>query len=138
MVKIATEKIDPQKSYRQLRKSSAGSVLLHFAVVKANGGSGQTSSAVDYCAQPGAEAELGRIITILHERWPLNDVFLQRRIGRLEVGEIISLVGVCAEASADSFAACQLGLELLKKMKTIDKREVFIDTGGSDAHISIA
>lgn len=137
MVRIATEQIDPQESYWQLRKGSAGSVLLHYAVVKADGGSGQTSSAVEYRAQPGAEAELGRISTMLHERWPLNDVFLQRRIGRLEVGEIISLVGVCAEASADSFAACQLGLELLKKMETIDKREVFIDTGGSDAHVSI-
>jgi molybdopterin synthase catalytic subunit len=33
---------------------------------------------------------------------------------------------VSAEASADSFAACQAGLEALKTMKSIDKREVFV------------
>jgi len=126
MIQIVTDPIEPQRSYQLLQPGRAGSILLHFAVVKADGGSGQSSSAVEYHAEPGAEAELEEIATILRAGWPLSDVLLQRRSGVLAVGEIISLVAVCAEASANSFAACQLGLELLKKMKTIRKREVFI------------
>ena len=126
MIQIVTEPIDPSQSYRLLASGCAGSVLLHYAVVKADGGSGRTSSAVEYRAAPGAAAELEEIAAVLRQRWPLTEVLLQRRAGTLAVGEIISLVAVCAEASADSFAACQMGLELLKKMGAIVKREVFV------------
>jgi len=126
MVQIVSEAIDPQQSFQRLQRRSAGSVLLHYAVVKADGGTGRTSCAVDYQAAPETEAELATIAAALKARWPLEGVLLQRRSGRLAVGEIISLVAVAAEASADAFAACQMGLELLKKMQTIRKQEVFV------------
>ena len=126
MIQIVSEAIDPQQSYRQLQQKSAGSVLFHYAVVKADGGSGRTSCAVDYRTAPETLAELEEIAAALEARWPLEGVLLQRRSGRLAVGEIISLVAVAAEASADAFAACQMGLELLKKMQTIRKQEVFV------------
>lgn len=126
MVQVVSEAIDPQQSFQQLQRCSAGSVLLHYAVVKADGGTGHTSSAVEHRTAPEAEAELEGIAAALKARWPLEGVLLQRRSGRLAVGEIISLVAVAAKASADSFAACQMGLELLKKMSTVHKTEVFV------------
>jgi len=126
MIQIVSEAIDPQQSYWQLQHRGAGSVLFHYAVVKADGGSGRTSCAVDYRTAPETQAELEEIAAALEARWPLEGVLLQRRSGRLAVGEIISLVAVAAEASADAFAACQMGLELLKKMQTIRKQEVFV------------
>jgi molybdopterin synthase catalytic subunit len=126
MVQIVNEPIDPQQSYRQLHRHNAGSVLLHYAVVKADGGTGRVSSAVNYQAAQDTQDELETIASALKARWPLEGVLLQRRSGRLAVGEIISLVAVAAEASADSFAACQMGLDLLKRMQTIRKQEVFV------------
>jgi len=126
MIQIVNEPIDPQQSYRLLQRHSAGSVLLHYAVVKADGGTGRTSCAVDYQAAQDTQDELEEIASALKARWSLEGVLLQRRSGRLAVGEIISLVAVAAEASADSFAACQMGLDLLKRMQTIRKQEVFV------------
>jgi len=126
MVQIVNEPIDPQQCFLQLQRQSAGSVLFHYAVVKADGGTGRVSCAVDYQAVPETQDELEEIATALKARWPLEGVLLQRRSGRLAVGEIISLVAVAAEASADSFAACQMGLDLLKRMQTIRKQEVFV------------
>lgn len=126
MIQIVTEPIDPQSSYHLLRQDSAGSILLHYAVVKADGGSGRPSCAVDYQIAPEGVAELTELAAELMGTWRLSDVLLQRRSGRLEVGEIISLVAVCAEASADSFAACQAGLERLKRMRSVTKQEVFL------------
>ncbi len=126
MIQLVTERIDPQRSCRLLQQNGAGSILLHYAVVKADGGSGRTSCAVEYRAAPSAAAELEEIAAELRQRWPLTDILLQRRCGRLEVGEIISLVAVCAEGSAASFAACQAGLERLKKMRSIIKTEIFL------------
>jgi len=126
MVQIGNDVIDPQLSFRQLCRHSAGSVLLHYAVVKADGGTGRTSCAAEYHLEPGAENELKQIAALLKARWSLEGVLLQQRSGRLAVGEIISLVAVAAEASADAFSACQLGLDLLKKMGTVRKMEVFV------------
>ena len=126
MVQIVYAAIDPQQSYQLLRRRSAGSVLLHYAVVKADGGTGRASCAVDYFVGPETEAELATIASALKTRWPLQGVLLQRRGGRLAVGEIISLVAIAAEASSDAFAACQMGLELLKRMQTVRKSEVFV------------
>lgn len=126
MVRVVDESIDPRQSYQQLSRQSVGSVLLHYAVVKADGGTGRTSRAVEYSMEPGAENELKQIAAILKARWTLEGVQLQRRRGRLEVGEIISLVAVAAAASTDAFSACQLGLDLLKKMQTVRKQEVFL------------
>jgi len=125
MIRIASSSIDPRECLQLLQTSNAGSVALHFAIVKSDGGTGRSSCAVEYHAREGAEVELQQIATALRSRWPLSDVLLQRRTGRLAVGEIISLVAVCAEASAHTFAACQLGLDLMKKMESIDKREIF-------------
>jgi len=126
MVQIVNEPIDPQLSYRLLQQQSAGSVLFHYAVVKADGGTGRISCAVDYLAVPETQDELEEIAAALKARWPLEGVLLKRRNGRLAVGEIVSLVAVAAEASADSFAAWQMGLDLLKRMQTIRKQEVFV------------
>jgi len=126
VVQIVQNPIDPQQSFQLLQRRSSGSVLLHYAVVKADGGTGRTSCAAEYQADSGAEEELKRIAAALKERWPLEGVLLQRRSGRLAVGEIISLVAVSAKASMDSFAACHSGLEMLKKMRCIRKQEVFV------------
>ena len=126
MVLIVNDLIDPQQSYHLLRQHCAGSVLLHYAVVKADGGTGRTSCAVDYCLEPGAEKELRQIADHLKTRWSLDGVLLQRRQGRLGVGEIISLVAVSAAASVDAFSACRQGLDLIKRMQTVSKREVFV------------
>jgi len=40
MIQIVTDPIDPQGSYQLLLPGRAGSILLHFAVVKSDGGSG--------------------------------------------------------------------------------------------------
>ena len=61
MVQIVSEPIDPQQSYRLLQQGSAGSVLLHYAVVKADGGTGRTSCAVEYRAEPQPRPNWARL-----------------------------------------------------------------------------
>lgn len=112
MFQIVNEPINPFQSPQRLRRRRSGSVPLHSAVVKADGGTGRTSSAAEYHPESWAHAELEQIAAVLPQR-------------RLDVGKIISLVAICAKASMDSFAACHAGWELLKKMRTICKQEVF-------------
>lgn len=124
MVIISPEPIDPKMAYGLLAKISAGSVVFHYAVVKPITGADGTTSYIDFAASGDAEAELGAIADKLAAEFPVVDILLIRRTGRLGLGEIISLVAASSLNSEDAFEACKLGISRLKKMKTIVKNEV--------------
>jgi molybdopterin synthase catalytic subunit len=124
MLRISSEPIDPAKAYAMLAKKSAGSVLFHYAVVRPRAGGGDLTCHIDYATQGDAEAEMQAIEDELAAIFSIEDSLLIRRTGRLAVGEILSLVAVSSPGSEHAFAACTLGLRLLKRMKTITKCEV--------------
>ena len=49
-----------------------------------------------------------------------------RRLGILDVGDIISLIAVSSPDSNDAFEACRYGLGKFKKMTTLKKTERFL------------
>jgi len=126
MVLAVTDKpIDPLEAYGRISKNRAGSVVFHYAVVKEMSGDGGVTSCIEYQAAAGAEVELAAIAAELQEKWKIEDLLLIRRIGCLEVGDIISLVAVNSPNSEDAFAACKAGISRLKRMTTFKKQEIF-------------
>jgi len=124
MVLITTDPIDPRDAYDMIASKSAGSVLFHYAVVKKQESAGGTTCHVDYSMSGNAEEELRMIAGKAAESWSIEDILLIRRIGRVCIGEIISLVAVSSPASEDAFSACKFGIGRLKKMRCIVKSEV--------------
>jgi molybdopterin synthase catalytic subunit len=124
MVLITTDPINPHDAYDMIASKSAGSVLFHYAVVKAQEGKGGVTSHIEYAMAGDAEEELRKIAEEIVGSRGIEDILLIRRIGRLGIGEIISLVAVSSPASEDAFAACKFGIGRLKKMRSIVKNEV--------------
>lgn len=124
MVRITPEPIDPKMTYALIIKSTAGSAVFHYAVVKPQEGTDGKTCYIDYATNGDAEAELRHIADELAAKFSVEDTLLIRRTGRLGLGEIISLVAASSPNSEDAFAACKLGISRLKKMKTIVKNEV--------------
>jgi len=127
MVKIVENTIDPASAYDSICSAFSGSVVLHYAVVKRQAGSGKATTCIEYRAQADTLQELERIAGELKGQWKLEDVLLIRRTGCLNVGEIISLVAASSPNSEDAFEACKQGISRLKKMTTITKTEKFAD-----------
>jgi molybdopterin synthase catalytic subunit len=125
MVLITSNPIDPRGSYDLISRNAAGSVIFHYAVVKGQEGAGGETCHIVYGVAGDAEDELRRIAGDMAAAWNIEDLLLIRRIGRLGIGEIISLVAVSSPASEDAFAACKFGIGRLKKMQNIIKNEVF-------------
>jgi molybdopterin synthase catalytic subunit len=123
-VHITTDPIDPRGSYDQIARNGVGSVLFHYAVVKAQEGAAGVTCHIVYNVVGDAEEELRTISGDMAAAWKIEDILLIRRIGRVGIGEIISLVAVSSPASEDAFAACKLGIGRLKKMRSIVKNEV--------------
>ncbi len=124
MVSFSPEQISPEQIYDMLEKDSAGSVLLHFAVAKASEVAGGTTSHISYVANGDVEKDLRLIAAEMREKWNLTDALLLRRQGMVAVGEIISLVAVSSPGSEAAFAACQLALDRMKKMRSVIKKEI--------------
>jgi molybdopterin synthase catalytic subunit len=124
MVLIAADPIDPHEAYDMIASKSAGSVLVHFALVKAQEGKGGVTRHIDYDVVGDAEEELRAIAGEIVDSWGIEDILLIRRSGRVGVGEIISLVAASSVSSEDAFAACKFGISRLKKMRSILKNEV--------------
>ena len=121
---ITEAPIIPGSLFEKLQRGRSGSVVFHYAVVRMSTG-GKVMSGICYERNGDMEAELAAIAAGLRGQWPLDDVLLVRRLGTLQVGEVISLVAVSAPNSKDAFEACQSGMERFKKMTTVRKCESF-------------
>lgn len=124
MVIVTAEPIDPAKAYGMIKTDGAGSVLLHYAVVKPLAGEGGTTSYIEFTANNDTEAELREIAARLSSEYAVTDILLMRRTGRLGLGEVISLVAVSSPNSEDAFESCRRGLSCIRKIKNIIKNEV--------------
>ncbi|UFS71659.1 molybdenum cofactor biosynthesis protein MoaE [Geomonas sp. RF6] len=124
MVRITEEEISPETIYRELGTSGAGSVVFHYSVVKPQETAGGTTCHVEFRMTEEAEEELQQIAEDLKGSYVLRDVLLVRRSGRVPLGEIISLVAASSPNSEDAFEACKAGIIRLKKMKSVEKKEV--------------
>ncbi len=122
---IAHDPIDPATAYDLIGKEHAGSIVFHYATVKEQRSQDQATTGIEYRTDGDTEAELAEIAAELKEKWKLEDVLLIRRIGRLGIGDIISLVAASSPNSEDAFASCRHGISRLKKMTTIRKNEIY-------------
>lgn len=124
MIQKTAFPIRPETAHDLLDSTASGSVLVHFSVVKHEGGSLRTVGGIDYRPAGDVEAELAELEREMREHWEITDAALVRRVGRLVPGDIASLVAVSAPASDEAFDACRYGLARMKKMSSIDAREI--------------
>jgi molybdopterin synthase catalytic subunit len=90
---------------------------------------------------PGmAEAEIARHVEEARVRWPLIEVTVIHRYGRLVPGENIVLVVVAASHRGDAFAAAEFLMDYLKTRAPFWKREerpggaLWVDAKATDDH----
>lgn len=105
-------------------REGVGSVAVHFAVVKPIA-EGRPTTGICFTATGDAEDELQDLERRLHAEWEVEDIVLVRRIGELRVGEVISIVVVAAARRKDAFGACGEAVERFKKIRGLQKEELF-------------
>jgi molybdopterin synthase catalytic subunit len=86
----------------------------------------KTTNSIEYCANGDVNEELRTISDEIRAKWKIEDVLIIRRLGQLNIGDIISLVAVSSPHRQEAFDTCRYGVERLKKMSTITKKETFV------------
>ena len=123
MICLTHDAIDYAALTESVRRPSCGAVVIFLGTVRDLTGD-RVTVALDYEAYPGmAEKKLAEIEADARDRWPVGDIVLEHRLGRLDVGEVSVAVAVSCPHRADAFEACRFAIDRLKELVPIWKKE---------------
>jgi molybdopterin synthase catalytic subunit len=117
--------LQPQYVIDHVRKDESGAVALFSGVVR-NENMGRRVLYLEYDAYPEmAQRVMREIAEEAMGRWPLTDVAMQHRTGRLEIGETSLLIAVSSPHRREAFDACHALVDRFKEVVPIWKKEVW-------------
>jgi molybdopterin synthase catalytic subunit len=123
MIRLIREPIDHAALTERVRRSHCGAVATFLGTVRDLTGD-RVTTALDYEAYDGmAEAKLREIEADTRSRWPVGEMAIVHRLGRMNVGEVSVAVAVSCPHRADAFEACRHAIERLKELVPIWKKE---------------
>ena len=127
MIRLIREPIDHADLTESVRRPGCGAVVSFLGTVRDLTGD-EVTVALDYEAYPPmAEGKMAEIEADVRARWPVGDLSLIHRLGRLEVGDISVAVAVSCPHRGQAFEACRHAIDRLKELVPIWKRENWAD-----------
>ena len=125
--KITRDVLDPTALHNLVLSPEAGAVSLFVGVVRDNN-LGRDVNYLEYDAYPAMATKVMRQIEgEIRERWDVLDIAMHHRIGRLEIGEASVAVAVASAHRGEGIEACHYGIDRLKAIVPIWKKEVWAD-----------
>ena len=125
LIEITAGPLSPEPFLQHVRRDDSGAVTLFLGVVRDNS-HGHRVLYLEYDAYPEmAERKLREVAEEALARWPITDVAIAHRTGRLEIGETSLLVAVSSPHRHDAFAACHHIVNRIKEIVPIWKKEVW-------------
>jgi molybdopterin synthase catalytic subunit len=110
-----------------VRRPHCGGVVVFLGTVRDLTGE-RVTVALDYEAYADmAEKKMAEIEADTRRRWPIGEIALVHRLGRLEVGEISVAVAVSCPHRVEAFEACRHAIDRLKELVPIWKKENWAD-----------
>lgn len=125
LFEVTADPLDPQRLVDHVRRDEAGAVALFYGVVRDHN-MGRKVDHLEYDAYPEMATKVMRqIADEIKERWPVTDIAIQHRTGRLEIGETSLLVAVSSPHRREAFEACHALVDRFKEVVPIWKKEVW-------------
>ena len=125
LFRIVDEAISADALHALVLRPEAGAVAVFLGVVRDNN-LGREVDYLEYDAYPEmAERVMGRIGEEIRARWDVAEVAMLHRVGRLEIGDASVGVAVAAAHRAEATDACRYGIDRLKAVVPIWKKEVW-------------
>ena len=124
MIEVTDAQIDLNKITDRIAFDGAGSVVVHYGVVKPVV-EGKKTSGIRLMKDGDPEAGLQRLESELRDKYDVIDVLIIRRIGELLIGDLILVAAVAAVSRDVAFKACRELIEGLKLKQGLKKEELF-------------
>ena len=126
MIRITPDVLDPREVTELVQKPSNGAVVTFLGTTR-DLFEGRDVDHLEYEAyQPMAEDMLRQIVDEIKEQWPIEDVAVAHRVGRVDVGEISLIVAIGSPHRKEALEASAYLLDRIKTIVPIWKKEVFL------------
>ena len=127
MIEVTEKPISPEIVVNKIKTGSSGCVVTYVGLIRDNN-RGKTVLSVEYeDAGEVAEDRLRGIADEIAEKWPVNNIAICHRVGKLKVGDINLVVAVAVGHRKEGFAACQYAIEQFKQKLPTRKKETYSD-----------
>ncbi len=125
LIRITADPLEPQPFIEHVRRDESGAVALFLGVVR-NNNLGRRVLYLEYDAYTEmAEKKLQQVAEEVTARWPITDIAIAHRTGRVEIGETSLLVVVSSPHRHEAFEACQQAVNRIKEVVPIWKKEIW-------------
>lgn len=127
VIQIVRTQIPTEKIVASLKAVEDGAVAVFEGIVR-NHSRGKTTLYLEYEAYEAmAIAKMREIIDQMHRDFAIDRLAIVHRLGRIEIGETSVLIAVSSAHRAAAFDACRYGIDTLKRIVPIWKKEYFSD-----------
>ena len=127
MIEVNDNQISPERLISTVKTTGSGCVVTYVGLIRDNS-EGKKVASVSYQDLRGdAERKLQAIAEEAKQKWPLENVGIYHRTGKLKVGDINLVVAVAAAHRTEGFAACQYIIDNFKQRLPTKKTETYLD-----------
>ena len=127
MICITDQPISPELVVNEVKTGSSGCVVTYVGLIRDYSRDKPVLS-VEYEDTEGkAEDRLREIASEIKQKWPVNNIAIYHRVGKLEVGDVNLVVAVASAHRREGFAACQYAIDHFKRELPTKKRETYND-----------
>ncbi|MCL5947106.1 MAG: molybdenum cofactor biosynthesis protein MoaE [Chloroflexi bacterium] len=127
IIELTHDPLSVDRLVASIRRPSDGGLVVFNGIVR-NHSEGRSVQALDYQAYPEMALEqLSQVAREVEGQWPAVRIAMAHRLGHLAIGEVSVIVAVSAPHRPEAFAACHFGIDRLKEIVPIWKKEFFDD-----------
>jgi molybdopterin synthase catalytic subunit len=134
VIEITQKPISPERVINRVKTDGSGCVVTYVGLIR-NSSQGKAVASVEYQDTKGnAAAKLREIAQEIKQKWPVEDIAVCHRVGKLKVGDINFLVAIASAHRREGLAACSYAVDRFKELLPTRKTETYSD--GSTSVIS--
>lgn len=127
MVIITEAPISPELIINQAKTNESGCVVTYVGLIRSSS-HGKPVASVEYADPDGkARDRLREIADEARQKWPVSNIAICHRIGKLKGGEINLVVAVASAHRREGFAASQYVIDRFKERLPTQKTETYQD-----------
>src|SRR5215469_10930550 len=104
---LTKQPIVPEEVIESLGDAAAGGLVLFLGTVRNKSEAGSVEEILYEAYEEMAERRLAQIEAQVRRTWPVRQIRIVHRVGRLRLGEVSVAVGVATEHRAEAFDACR-------------------------------
>ncbi len=125
MIEITEALISPEQVIESVKSDGSGCVVTYVGLIR-NHSQGRPVLSVEYRDSQGNAANtLQDIANEARQKWPIEDIAISHRTGKLNVGEINLVIAVASAHRLEGFAACQYAIDQFKQRLPTRKTETY-------------